>query len=211
MSGRWWSGFSDFFTNPYLLTIALFIFLYTAISAWVYFEINDLLRIYEEREQRTTILALRDAVVNLLTFGLGLFVTGRLVTRFGMPTTLALLPVVACLGFLVVAGAPILTVLLAVDIARRAGNYGVTRPAREMLFTSVDRDARFKSKPVVDVVVYRGGDALWSNVFARLSEGVGLGFALMAIIGAGLAALWTLSGIYLGRVFNRREAATKES
>ena len=59
--------------------------------------------------------------------------------------------------------APILSVLLAVDIARRAGEYGITRPAREMLFTSVDRETRFKTKPVVDVVVYRGGDAWWGG------------------------------------------------
>jgi AAA family ATP:ADP antiporter len=208
MGGRWWAGFRDFFTNPYLLTIGIFILLYTAIQAFVYLETNDLLRIYEEREQRTTILGLRDSVVNILTFGLGLFVTGRLVTRLGMPVTLALIPVFAVVGFIIIAFAPILTVLLAVDIARRAGNYGVMRPAREMLFTSVSREERFKSKPVVDVVVYRGGDAIWGGVFAFMSTGLGFGFALMAIIGAAFAAVWAASGIYLGRVFNRRANAT---
>jgi len=206
MGGRWWAGWRDFVTSPYLLAIGLFILLYTAIQAFIYLETNDLLRIYEAREQRTTILALRDSVVNLLTFGLGLFVTGRLVTRLGMPLTLALIPVFALLGFIVIAFAPILVVLLAVDIARRGGNYGVMRPAREMLFTSVDREARFKAKPVVDVVVYRGGDAWWGNVFAWLSTSVGLGFSVMALIGAGFAAIWAFSGIYLGRIFDRREA-----
>jgi AAA family ATP:ADP antiporter len=206
MGGRWWAGFGDFFTSPYLLTIGVFIFLYTAISAWIYFEINDVLRIYEERELRTTILASRDAIVNLLTFGLGLFVTGRLVTRFGMPLTLALLPVIAAAGLLVIAFQPILIIILAVDISRRAGNYGVTRPAREMLFTSIDREARFKSKPVVDVVVYRGGDAVWAAAIAFLTDGLGLGYAILAAVGAGIAAIWAWSGIYLGRVFNRREA-----
>ena len=206
MGGTWWAGFRDFFTSPYLLTIGLFILLYTAISAFIYFEQTELLRIYEEREQRTTILALRDAIVNILTFGLGLFVTGRLVTRLGMPITLALLPILAAVGFVILAMAPILVVLLAVDIGRRAGNYGVTRPAREMLFTSIGREARFKSKPVVDVVVYRGGDAWWGAVFSFFSTSVGLGFVAMSLIGAALAALWTGSGLYLGKVFNRREA-----
>jgi AAA family ATP:ADP antiporter len=103
--------------------------------------------------------------------------------------------------------APILSVLLAVDIARRAGEYGITRPAREMLFTSVDRETRFKTKPVVDVVVYRGGDAWWGNVFAYLSEVVGLGFAAMSLVGAGFAAVWVASAVYLGRAFQRRERA----
>jgi AAA family ATP:ADP antiporter len=210
MGGRWWAGFRDFFTNPYLLAIGLFILLYTAIQAFIYLETNDLLRIYAEREQRTTILGLRDSVVNILTFGLGLFVTGRLVTRLGMPVTLALIPVFAVIGFVIIAFAPILTVLLAVDIARRAGNYGVMRPAREMLFTSVSREERFKSKPVVDVVVYRGGDAIWGNVFASMSTGFGFGFSLMAIVGAAFAAVWAGSGIYLGRAFGRRKEERAE-
>jgi AAA family ATP:ADP antiporter len=168
-------------------------------------ETTELLRIYEQREQRTTILALRDAVVNILTFGLGLFVTNRIVKRLGMPWTLALLPVFCAFGFVILAMAPILSVLLAIDIARRAGEYGLTRPAREMLFTSVDRETRFKTKPVIDVVVYRGGDAWWGGVFAFLSEGLGHGFAALSLIGAGFAAVWVAASVYLGRVFNRRE------
>ena len=208
IGGRWWAGFRDFFTNPYLLTIAAFILLYTSMSTWIYFELNEMLGEFEERADRTTILATRDAIVNILTFGLGLFITGRLVTRMGMPSTLALIPIVACFGFLVVASAPILIVMLTVDIVRRAGNYGVTRPCREMLFTTIDRESRFKAKPVVDVVVYRGGDALWGNAFAFLSEGLGIAFSWMAIVGAGLAAIWAASGAYLGRAFNRREQET---
>jgi len=153
------------------------------------------------------VLALRDAIVNILTFGLGLFVTSRLVRRLGMPTTLALLPLFAVAGLLILAFAPLLVVFLVIDIARRSGEYGVTRPAREMLFTSVDRETRFKTKPIVDVAVYRGGDAWWGIVFSKLSETVGLGYSAMLVIGAGLAALWTWSAVYLGRAFNRREQA----
>jgi AAA family ATP:ADP antiporter len=111
---------------------------------------------------------------------------------------------------LILAATPILSVLLAVDIARRAGEYGITRPAREMLFTSVDRETRFKTKPVVDVVVYRGGDAWWGNVFAYVSEGIGLGFAAMSLVGAGFAAIWVASGVYLGRAFHRREQGVED-
>jgi AAA family ATP:ADP antiporter len=205
MGGKWWQGFRDFATNPYLLAIGLFILIYTAIQAFIYLETTELLRIYEEREQRTTILALRDAVANILTFGLGLFVTSRIVKRLGMPTTLALLPAFCALGFLILAMAPILSVLLAVDIARRGGEYGITRPAREMLFTGVDRETRFKTKPVVDVVVYRGGDAWWGGVFAYFSDVVGLGFAAMSLVGAAFAGVWVASAVYLGRAFRRRE------
>jgi AAA family ATP:ADP antiporter len=77
-----------------------------------------------------------------------------------------------------------------------------------MLFTSVDRETRFKTKPVVDVVVYRGGDAWWGGIFAALSEGVGLGFAAMSLIGSAFAGVWVASSLYLGRAFERREKPT---
>ncbi len=209
LGGKWWMGFKDFVTNPFLLAIGAFILLYTAISSFVYFEQTNLLRAYAA-EERTAILASLAAVVNILTFGLGLFVTGRLVTRLGMPATLALMPIIICAGLLILAFAPILTVLLVLQVTRQAGNYGVTRPAREMLFTSVDRETRFKAKPVIDVAVYRGGDAIWGSTFAMFTDVLGFGMAAMAAIGAGIAAVWAAAGVYLGRVFNRRDGATAE-
>jgi AAA family ATP:ADP antiporter len=203
------AGFKAFFTNPYLLAIGLFILLYTTIGSFTYFEQVDLLRGHS-REERTAILATLSAVVNALTFGLGIFATSRIVTRLGMTVTLALVPVFICLGLVILAFAPLLTVLLALQVARQGGNFGITRPAREMLFTHVDRETRFKSKPVIDVVVYRGGDALSSIGFASLTDGFGLGVGAMAGIGAVIAAVWAAAGIYLGNVFRRRSAATIE-
>ena len=199
------AGFRTFFTNPYLLAIGAFILLYTTIGSFAYFQQTDLLREFT-REERTEILAGLAFVVNVLTFGLGLFATSRLVTKLGMPATLALVPFFICAGMVILAFAPILTVLLALQVARQAGNYGITRPAREMLFTNVDRETRFKAKPVIDVAVYRGGDAASSIAFAGLTDGVGLGIAAMAVIGAGIAAVWGAAGIYLGRVFGRTAA-----
>lgn len=196
------AGFKAFFTSPYLIAIGVFILLYTTISSFVYFEQTNLLRDFT-REERTAILSGLAAVVNILTFGLGIFATSRLVTKLGMPVTLALVPVFICAGLLILAFAPILTVLLALQVARQGANYGITRPAREMLFTNVDRETRFKSKPVIDVVVYRGGDAASSIAFASLTDGLGLGLGAMAAIGAGVAAVWAAAGIYCGRVFNR--------
>ena len=205
IGGHPFAGFRDFFTNPYLLMIGAFMLLYTTISSFVYFEQVTLLRDFS-REERTAILATLSALVNLLTFGLGLFATSRLVTKLGMAATLALMPVIICAGLLILSFAPILTVLLVIQGVRQAGNYGVTRPAREMLYTNVDRETRFKSKPVIDVAVYRGGDAGSSIVFAWLTDGIGFGVAAMAAIGAGIAAVWAAMGIYLGRAFNRGAA-----
>jgi AAA family ATP:ADP antiporter len=198
IGGKPLAGFKMFFTNRYLLAIGLFIVLYTTIGSFVYFEQKNLLVDFD-RATRTQILGGVDVVVNLLTFGIGLFATSRIVTRFGMPTTLALVPVFIAAGLLVLAFAPILTVVLALQVARRAGNYGITRPAREMLFTAVDRETRFKAKPVIDIVVYRGGDAASSIAFAGLTDGLGLGLGVVAAVGAGIAAVWAFVGRSLGR------------
>ena len=197
------AGFKDFFTSPYLIGIAAFILLYTAIGSFAYFEQTNLLREYD-RDQRTQILAMLALVVNVLTFLLGFFATSRLTTKLGMPATLAVVPFFMCGALLILAFAPILTVLLALQVARQAGNYGITRPAREMLFTAVPRESRFKAKPVVDVAIYRGGDAVWSSAFALFTDGLGLGMAAMAAIGAGIAAVWAGTGIKLGSVFVSR-------
>ena len=196
------AGFKMLFSNPYLILIALFIFLYTGISSFIYFELKNLLSDLS-RPERSMIWAQMDLAVNVLSISMGLFVTGRIVSRFGMPVTIALVPVIVCIGLLVLAISPLLGVVMILQIVRRAGNYGVTRPAREMLFTLVDRETRFKAKPVIDIVAYRGSDMLMAWLFTGLTQGLGLGLAAVAAIGAGIAALWSLVGIYLGRWFER--------
>jgi AAA family ATP:ADP antiporter len=203
-------GFRDFFTNPYLLGIGVFIILYTGIGSFVYFEQKNLLVDYS-LEQRTTIYAYRDAVVNTLTYLLAFFVTGRLVTRLGMPTALAAVPVVLIFGMLVLSFSPVLMAAVAMHVALRSGNYGLTRPAREMLFTLVSREDRFKAKPVIDIVAYRGGDVIMGWLFTGLSSGLGLGLAAIAAIGAGMAASWALVGYRLGKTFDQRESEANHS
>ncbi len=204
IGGKPFAGFKMFFTNPYLLAIGLFILLYTAIGSFVYFEQKNLLADFD-RATRTQILGGVDWAVNLLTFAIGLFATSRIVARFGMPFTLALVPMFIAAGLLILAFAPILTVVLVLQVARRAGNFGITRPAREMLFTAVDRETRFKAKPVIDIAVYRGGDAVSSIAFAGLTDGLGLGLGAVAAVGAGIAAVWGMVGRYLGRWFARNK------
>ena len=202
IGGNPFAGFKMFFSNPYLLAIGLFIFLYTGISSFVYFELKNLLSELS-RPERTAVWAQMDLAVNILSIATGLFATSRIVSHFGMPTTIALVPVMICVGLLVLAVSPFLGAVVVLQVVRRAGNYAITRPAREMLFTRVDRETRFKAKPVIDIVAYRGGDMLMAWLFTGLTQGLGLGLAAVALVGAGIAALWSLVGIYLGRWFQR--------
>lgn len=194
------AGFMLFVRNPYLLGIGIFIFLYTAISTFVYFELKNLMVGLDE-STRTQIWAGMDLTVNILTIGIAMFCTSRLATRFGLAVTLALVPVIIVAGLLVVAMAPMIWVVVGLQIVRRAGNYGITRPGREMLFTVVDRESRFKAKGVIDIVVYRGGDMITAWAFTGLTQGLGLGLGAVACVGTLIAGVWALVGRSLGRTY----------
>ncbi|NND81734.1 MAG: MFS transporter [Gammaproteobacteria bacterium] len=203
LGGNPLNGFKDFFSNPYLLGIGVFLILYTGIGSFIYLELKNLLADYT-RAERATIYGYRDAITNSITFILAFFVTGRLVPRFGMPSALAVVPLIIMFGMLVLAFSPVLIMALGLWVVRSAGNYGLTRPAREMLFTRVSREDRFKTKPVIDIVAYRGGDVIMGWFFTGLTQGLGLGLAAVAIVGAGIAALWGMMGVYLGRRYQSR-------
>ena len=204
VGGNPFSGFQDFLKSPYLLAIGLFILLYTSISSFVYFELKNLLADYD-REARSQIWAGMDLVVNTLSVGIAAFATGRIAKRLGLSFTLSIVPLLIAVGMVLLAIAPLVGVVIAVQIIRRAGNYAITRPAREMLFTAVSRDTRFKVKPVIDIVVYRGGDMLNAWAFTALTQGFGLSLSAVAGVGAFIAMLWAGVGVYLGRVFIRNK------
>jgi len=202
------SGFTKFASNPYLLAIGVFILFYVIMNTFIYFELRTVLGDFD-REVRTQIWASIDLAVNVLSALTALFVTGRLATRAGMPTTLALIPILMIGGWLVVAVNPAMAVLIGLQIARRAGNYAITRPGREMLFTIVDAETRFKAKPVVDIVVYRGGDVATAWLYTALTATLGLGLAGIAIVSAVVCAAWAAAGVYLGRKYEQGASGTK--
>ncbi len=196
------AGFVKFVSNPYLLAIGVFILLYVFMSTTVYFELRKMLGDLD-RDVRTQVWGGIDLAVNSLALITALFVTGRLATRVGMPATLALIPLLMVGGWLVVALSPALAVLIGLQVVRRAGNYAITRPGREMLFTVVDTETRFKAKPVIDIVVYRGGDVATAWLYTALSTTLGIGLAGIAIIAAAVAAVWAAAGMFMGRFYDR--------
>jgi AAA family ATP:ADP antiporter len=206
LSGNPLSGFSEFLTNPYLLGIAVFIFLYTTVGSFAYFEIKNLLDEFD-RDTNTRIWAGINFVVNSIAIITAMFATGRIASRFGLAKTLAFVPLLVGIGLLVVAVNPLLASVIIIWVVLRSGNYAMTRPAREMLYTVVDREARFKAKPVIDIVVYRGGDSLAGWAFAGLTAGLGLGLGPVAVIGGIIALLWALVGFRLGKNYDRPDTA----
>ena len=198
------AGFKLFVQSPLLLGIGLFIFLYVIMNTFIYMELRKLLGVFD-RDVRTQIYGAMDLAVNSIAILTALFATSRLATRMGMAVTLALVPALMVGGWLIVAATPLLAVLIGLQVARRAGNYAITKPGREMLFTLVDSETRYKAKPVVDIVLYRGGDMVTAWFYGILTASFGLGLAGVAVIAAAIAAIWAMSGIYLGRLYNREQ------
>lgn len=199
LGGGVWEGVGEVVRQRRLQGIALFIWLYTTLATFLYFEQAHIVAAaFSDSGDRTTTFALIDLAVNLLTVGLQLFVSGRLLQGIGIGRSLALVPALLATGFAALAIAPVLAVLAGVQIMRRAGNYGITRPAREVLYTGVDRTARYKAKNFIDTVVYRGGDALAGWLYTALKS-VGLSAGGIALLAIPLALAWSALGLWLGK------------
>jgi AAA family ATP:ADP antiporter len=139
-----------------------------------------------------------DLAVNVLTILFQVYLTARIIEAVGIGWSLVAIPAVAAAGFLALGAFPSLWVLVVVQVAYRAGRYGVTRPAREVLFTVLDREQKYKSKAFLDAAVYRGGDLTSGWIFAGL-QAAGLTLGAIALVSAPLAGLWALLGHRLGR------------
>jgi len=187
------AGFGNVARSRYLSGIALFILLFTLTSTFLYLEQARIVRdSSDDPALRTATFAQIDLLVNGLTLAIQTLLTGRLIRRLGVGVALAIVPLLTGAGFALLAAAPQLTVLMIFQGLRRAADYAVTRPAREILFTVVPREDKYKSKNFIDNVVYRGGDAASGWLFAGLGA---LGFGLGAMAGAVLAASMAWCGL----------------
>lgn len=193
--------------SSYLLGICLFIVLYTWLSTFLYFEQAHIVEnTFSDSGKRTTLFASMDLAVNVLTIFAQVFITGRFMKHMGLTIALMIIPALLAIGFAALGLFPVLSVLVVFQVIRRAGNYAITRPAREVLFTVVPREDKYKSKNFIDTVVYRGGDAVSGWAFAGLS-GLGLGLSVIAFIAVPIAAVWMIIGYILGR---KQEAMRNE-
>jgi AAA family ATP:ADP antiporter len=193
------SGISHVFRSPYLLGICAFMLLHAITSTIVYFQQADVTHHQlQDRAMRTAFFAQLDLSVNTLTILVQLFLTGRLLKWLGVGMTLAFLPVISMIGFLGMGFVPILSLLAIFQVLRRAGNFAVTRPAREVLFTVLRREDKYKAKSFIDTFVYRVGDQIGAWSYPVLTW-FGLGLTGISFVAAPLAAIWCGLSIWLGR------------
>ena len=207
LGGGLWSGLLDVLRSSYLLSICLFLFSYALLSTFLYFLSVEMLPLHiTDSTRRTQLLAQIDLGVNVLALVLQVLAFKGLITRFGTRVTLTLLPVVSVIGFATLAVYPVLAVLVGFGVLRRAGEYALSKPARETLFNVLPPDQKYKAKNVIDTLVHRTGDTSSGWIYAGL-RGLGLGGVQIAGLSVPIAVAWVAVAWFLGKRADEMQGA----
>ncbi len=210
IGGSVMAGLVNALRSPYLLGICAYMLLYTILSTFLYFQQADIVdRTFADRAARTAFFARVDLLVNALTLGGQCFLTGRTMTRAGVALTLTFVPALTAAGFLLLGVMPTAAVVIGFTALRRAGNFVFARPTREVLFTVVSREDKYKTKNFIDTVVYRLGDQVgaWSSSLITL---LGLGAGAIAWTAVPLALAWAGIARWLGRRQEKLAGAARD-
>ena len=204
LGGGWLAGIAMVLRSPYLAGIALWVSLLSLAGTFLYFQqANIVAAASDDPAVRTRIFAAIDLSIGVLTVMVQFFATGRLISRFGVGRAAAALPLVFGLGFLALAFTPMLFVVIAFQAIQRTANFAVANPAREVLFTVLEREEKYKAKNVIDIVVFRGADALSGWLFALL-RGTGLELSTISLATVPVSGVWLILALALGAAQERR-------
>jgi AAA family ATP:ADP antiporter len=205
VGGGMFAAFVQVVRSPYLLGIAAFVLLMTWVSTFLYLEQQAFVaRAFSNADERTRFFAGIDFYVQAASLTIQFLLFGRLFKRFGMRALLASVPLIMTVGYALLALAPVFMVLVLVYAVRRVADYAITRPCRDSLFTVVSREEKYQAKSLIDTFAYRGGDALSGSLYKGLTGGFGAGPAAIGWLGAGIATVWTVLALALGRAFQQR-------
>jgi AAA family ATP:ADP antiporter len=211
IGGNALAGLTHALKSPYLLAISLYMLLFTILSTFLYFQQATIVdRSFTERAARTQFFAQVDLTVNVLTLGIQMFLTGRILKALGVAITLTLLPLLTIAGFTWLAVAPSVAAIVGFQVARRAGNFAIARPTREVLFTLVSREDRYKAKSFIDTFVYRLGDQVGAWSYTGMTA-LGLGIAGVAWAAVPVSAAWLATGWWVGRRHQRAALAQEQA
>jgi AAA family ATP:ADP antiporter len=199
IGGSLLAGLVNPFRSRYLANISLFILLFAITSTFLYFQQATLVRDnFHDRASQTAFFAQIDLAVNVLTLIVQLFFTGRILGFLGVGLTLMVLPLLTMFGFGTLALMPAISTLVVFQVLRRSSDYAIARPTREVLYTVVPREDRYKAKNFIDTVVYRAGDQIGAWSYALVAM-LGFGPRILAVIAIGLAVIWLINAWWLGR------------
>jgi ATP:ADP antiporter, AAA family len=206
IGGNAFAALPEVIRSPYLLGVALWVSLLSFGATIVYLQqANIVSTTVHGAGEQTRIFASIDLAVSLLSLATQVFATGQFLKRFGTGVAAGALPAVYVVGFIAIALSPTLMVVLVVQVLQRWMNFAIANPARQVFFTVVNREEKYKAKNLIDVVVYRGSDALYAWVYESL-QALGLKLGAIALVVWPVVAGWLVLSIVLGRVQERRAA-----
>ncbi len=206
IGGGAFAALPELVRSPYLLGVGAWVSLLSFGATMLYFmQAHVISASVHGAGEQTRIFAAIDLAVGILTLATQVFATGRLLKRFGTGVTAGALPAVYIVGFAALAMAPTLAVIVVVQVAQRWMNFAIANPARQVFFTVVARAEKYKAKNLIDVVVYRGSDALYGWVFDSL-QAIGLKLGAIALCALPVVAAWLALSLALGRTQERRAA-----
>jgi ATP:ADP antiporter, AAA family len=206
IGGSAFAALPKLFRSPYLLGVGAWVSLLSFCATILYFEqANIISATVHGAGAQTRIFAGIDLAVGLLTLATQVFVTGQVLRRFGTGIAAGALAAVYVVGFAALAAVPILAAVVTLQVVQRWMNFAVANPARQVFFTVLDREAKYKAKNLIDVVIYRGSDALYGWVFDSLQV-LGLKLGGIALVALPVAAGWFALSAVLGRAQERRSA-----
>ncbi|HEV7241550.1 MAG TPA: MFS transporter [Thermoanaerobaculia bacterium] len=203
IGGNVFAGIRLALRSPTLLRIALIVICYTTVSTILYFEQTDIAkRTISDSGARTSFFALRDVTTSIIIAAFQLLATRQVLTRLGLRTALTAAPALIGTGLAALAFFPRVGLVAVLQVIHRVGEHAFTRPGREVIYTVVDPEERFKAKNFIDTFVYRGNDALVAWLIGGL-HAAGAGIATIAALGVAVTAGWAANGYALGRKHDR--------
>jgi AAA family ATP:ADP antiporter len=195
-----WGGLTLVVGSAYLLMICAYYLFFTTASTFTYLEQARLVAAASTSpEARTAIFARIDLLVNILSLALQAFMAGRIVRAIGVGPALVILPLVHLAGFASLVAWPVLNMCVAFQVLRRGTDYGIAKPAREVLYTVLEREEKYKAKSFIDTFVYRGGDALSASVIYPLVTAGGDPGERVLLAALPMIAVWIVVCLALGR------------
>jgi len=211
IGGSAFAAIPELVRSPYMLGIGAWVALLSYAATIIYFEQAHIVsEAVKSAGLQTRIFASIDLAVSLLTLVTQLFITGQVLKRVGTGVAAAALPIVYIVGFAVLAVMPTLIAVVTVQVVQRWMNFAIANPARQLFFTVVTREEKYKAKNLVDVVVYRGSDALSGWIFDTL-QGLGLKLGAIALCSLPVVAGWAVLSLALGREQEKRSARRRET
>jgi AAA family ATP:ADP antiporter len=204
VGGSAFAALPELIRSPYLLGVGAWVCLLSFCATIVYFEQANIVSAFvHDRDAQTRIFAGIDLAVNLLAVVTQVFITGQVLKRFGTGAAAGALPAVYVVGFAALYFVPTLAVVITLQVVQRWMNFAIANPARQVFFTVLDREEKYKAKNLIDVVIYRGADALSGWVFDTL-QALGLKLGAIGLVALPIAVGWLILSAALGRAQERR-------